>query len=225
MRRLTLPLALLATLALATSALAATNAAKFDLGFTTKKPGKSTGFSFDVAFANTGGNAVPAALKKFSISLPKGSKFDGAGALQCKASDKELEEKQSAACPANTFVGSGTATAVPPGGGNTIKTTVKIANGKKGAFEFFFAVNGTDVTSFRATAKGSTLTSQTLTGTLPGGIIVTSFKGSIKKKSRDGKNLITTPKTCPRSKKWEAGGNFKFADGSHKPTDTIGCRS
>ena len=48
MRKLTLPLALLAVLALAASAFAATTASKFDLGFTTKKPEKSTGFSFDV---------------------------------------------------------------------------------------------------------------------------------------------------------------------------------
>lgn len=225
MRRLTLPLALLAAMALAASAMAATNAAKFDLGFTTKKPGKSTGFSFDVAFANTGGNAVPAALNKFSISLPKGAKFDGAGAPQCKATDKELNEKQSAACPSNTFIGSGKATAVPAGGGNTLNTTVKIANGKSGRFEFFFAVGGTDVTGFRATAKGTTLTSQTLTGTLPGGVIVTSLKGSIKKKSSKGKNLVTTPKTCPKSKKWKFSGNFKFADGTHRPTDTVSCRS
>jgi hypothetical protein len=225
MRRLTLPLALLAVLALAGSALAATNAAKFDLGFSTKKAKKSTSFSFDVAFANAGGNPVPAALNKFSITLPKGSKFNSAGAPQCKATDKDLDEKFSAACPANTIVGSGKATAVPAGGGNSITTTVKIANGKSGRFEFFFAVGGKDVTGFRATTKGSTLTSQTLTGSLPGGVIVTSLKGSIKKKSTDGKNLITTPKTCPKSKKWKFSGNFKFADGTHKPTDTAACKS
>jgi len=225
MRKLTLPLALLAVLALAASALAATNASKFDLGLTTKKPGKSTGFKFDVAFANTGGNPVPAALTKFTISLPKGSKFNGAGAPQCKAADKDLDAKQSAACPANTFVGSGKASAVPAGGGAPIQTTVKIANGKSGRFEFFIAVGGNDVTGFRATAKGSKLTSQALTGTLPGGVIVTSLKGSIKKKSKDGKNLITTPKKCPKSKKWKFSGNFKFADGTHKPTDTVSCRS
>ena len=112
-------------------------------------------------------------------------------------------------CPANTFIGSGKATAVPAGGGNTITTTVKIANGKSGRFEFFFAVGGKDVTGFRATAKGSKLTSQTLTGTLPGGVIVTSLKGSIKKKSTKGKNLITTPKTCPKSKKWKFCGELQ----------------
>jgi len=224
MRKLTLPLALLAALALAASAVAATNAAKFDLGFTTKKPDRSTGFSFDVAFANTGGNTVPAALKKFVITLPKGSKFNGAGAPQCKAADKDLNEKQSAACPANTFVGSGKATAVPAGGGPAINTTVKIANGKRGRFEFFIAVGGKDVTGFRASTKGSRLTSQPLTGTLPGGIIVTSLKGSIKKQSAKGENLITTPDTCPRSRKWKFSGNFTFADGTHKPTDTAACR-
>ena len=225
MRRLTLPLALLAVLALAASAVAATNASKFDLGFSTKKPEKSTGFSFDVGFSNTGGNPVPAALTKFTISLPKGSKFNGAGAPQCKASDAELDAKQSAACPANTFIGSGKASAVPAGGGNTISTTVKIANGKSGRFEFFIAVGGNDVTGFRATANGAKLTSQALTGTLPGGVIVTSLKGSIKSKSSKGKNLITTPASCPKSKKWKFAGNFKFADGTHKPTDTVRCSS
>ncbi len=72
-----------------------------------------------MAFANAGGNPVPAALNKFTISLPKGAKFNGAGAPQCKATDAELDAKLSAACPANTFVGTGKATAVPPGGGNT----------------------------------------------------------------------------------------------------------
>ena len=154
MRRLTLPLALLAVLALAGLAVAATNASKFDLGFTHQEAGRSPPASRSTsAFANTGGNPVPAALNKFTISLPKGSKFNGAGAPQCKATDKELNEKQSAACPANTFIGSGKATAVPAGGGDTISTTVKIANGKSGRFEFFIAVGGKDVTGFRATTK------------------------------------------------------------------------
>ena len=225
MRRLTLPLALLAVLALATTALAQTNAAGFELGFTTKKPKKSAGFSFDVTFANVGGNPTPAALNKFTVSLPKGSKFNGAGAPQCTASEAVLDSKFSAACPRNTFIGSGKATAVPSGGGNTINTTVKIANLKGGKFRFFFALGGKDVTGFNATAKGSKLTSETLTGSLPGGVIVTSLKGSVKKKSAGGKNLITTPGTCPKSKKWTFGGNFKFADGSHKVTDSVTCRS
>ena len=224
MRRLTLPLALVAVLALAASALAATNATKFDLGFSTKSTAKSTAFSFDVAFANAGGN-VPAALNKFSISLPSGSKFNGDGAAKCTASESELDTKFSAACPSNTIVGSGKATAVPAGGGNTIPTTVKIANQGKGKFRFFFALGGKDVTGFTATAKGAKLTSQTLTGSLPGGVIVTSLKGSIKKKSSKGKNLITTPKSCPKSKKWKFGGSFNFADGTHKVTDSVSCRS
>ncbi|HEX5910409.1 MAG TPA: hypothetical protein VFY44_07940 [Thermoleophilaceae bacterium] len=225
MRRLTLPLALLAVLAMAASALAATNAAKFDMGFTTKKPAKSTAFSFDVAFANTGGNQVPAALNKFSIALPAGTKFNGDGAAKCTAAETELDTKFSAACPSASIVGSGKATAVPSGGGNSINTTVKIANQGKGSFRFFFALNGKDVTGFTAKAKGSKLTSETLTGSLPGGVIVTSLKGSIKKKSAKGKNLITTPKSCPKSKKWKFSGTFNFADGTHKVSDSVSCKS
>ena len=226
MRKLTLPLALLAVLALAASAVAATNASKFDLSLSTKKTEKSTSFKFDVAFANTGGNAVPAALNKFSVSLPKGSKFNHAAASQCKATEQELTQQGSAnACPRGSEVGSGTATAVPPAGGATIKTTVKIYNMTGKTFLFQFQLNGADAARFGAKSKGSTLTSETLTGTLPGDVIVTSFKGKINKKSSKGKNLITTPKKCPKSKKWKFSGNFKFADGTHKPTDTVACRS
>jgi hypothetical protein len=224
MRRLTLPLALLAVLAMAASAAAATNAAKFDLGLSTKKVKKSTSFSFDVVFANTGGNPVPAALNKFSISLPSGSKFNGDAATKCTASEADLDKKFSSACPRGSIVGSGTATAVPAGGGNTIKTTVKIANLGKGKFRFFFAVGGNDVTGFTASAKGAKLTSETLTGSLPGGVIVTSLKGSIRAKSSKGKNLITTPGSCPKSKKWKLAGTFNFADGTHKVTDTAACK-
>lgn len=224
MRRLTLPLALLAVLALAASAVAQTNAAGFDLGFTTKKAKKAAGFSFDVTFANVGGNPTPAALNKFSVSLPSGSKFNGAAATRCKATEAELDAKFSAACPRASIVGAGKATAVPPGGGNAINTTVKIANLSGNKFRFFFAVGGKDVTGFSATAKGSKLTSQTLTGSLPGGVIVTSLEGSIKKKTSGKKSLITTPK-CPKSKKWKFGGTFNFADGTHKVSDTVSCRS
>lgn len=225
MRKFTLPLALIALLALAASAVAATNAAKFDLGFSTKKTAKSTSFSFDVVFANAGGNATPAALNKFSVSLPKGSKFNGSGAPKCTASEADLDKQFSAACPRNTIVGAGKASAVAPGGGNPINTTVKIANQGGGKFRFFFAVGGNDVTGFTATAKGAKLTSETLTGSLPGGVIVTSLKGKISKKSSKGKNLITTPKSCPKSKKWKFGGTFSFADGTHKVTDTAKCKS
>jgi len=225
MRRLSLPLALLALLALAASAVAQTNAAGFDLGFTTKKAKKATGFSFDVTFANVGGNPTPAALNKFSISLPAGSKFNGSAAPQCKATEAELDAKFSAACPRNTLVGSGKATAVPAGGGNNINATVKIANLGANKFRFFFAVGGNDVTGFTATAKGAKLTSQTLTGSLPGGVIVTSLKGSISKKTSGKKSLITTPAKCPRSKKWKFGGTFNFADGTHKVSDSAKCSS
>ena len=225
MRRLTLPLALLAVLALAASAAAATNAAKFDLGLTTKKIGKSTGFSFDVVFANAGGNPVPAALNRFSVTLPKGSKFNHAAAPQCTATDKQLTDKGSAACARATQVGTGKASAVPAGGGNTLDTTVKIFNMDRNQFMFQIQVGGNDAARFFAKSKGSTLTSDSLTGTLPGGVIVTSFQGKIQPKSSKGKNLITSPSTCPKSRKWKFSGTFKFADGTHKPTDTGACRS
>ena len=225
MRRLTLPLALLAALALAASAAAATNAALFDLGFATKKTAKSTSFSFDVAFANAGGDPVPAALTRFTVSLPKGSKFNHAGAPQCTATDKQLTAKGSAACAAKTQVGTGKASAVPAGGGNTINTTVKIFNMDKKQFMFQIQLAGKDAARFFATTKRTSLASQALTGKLPGGVIVTSLEGSIKKKSSDGKNLITSPAKCPKSKKWTFGGTFKFADGTHKVTDTASCKS
>ncbi len=225
MRRLTLPLALLVVLAVAASAMAATNAAKFDLAFNTKKPERSTAFSFNVAFANTGANQVPAALNRFSISLPKGAKFDHAAVPQCAAEDKQLTQKGSAACSAKTVVGKGKATAVPAGGGNTIKTTVKIFNMNRRQFMFQFQIGGKDVVRFFATSKGSKLTSEKLTGTLPGGVIVTSLKGSIAKRHKGKRNLITTPRKCPKSRKWKFSGSFKFADGTHTPTDTVSCKS
>ena len=87
----------------------------------------------------------------------------------------------------------------------------------KNAFLFLFLVGDAVVTAFDANIKGATISSEGLTGALPGDFVVTQFNGTIEKHSKGrGKrrrNLVTAPKVCPaRNRKWKNTGSFVFQD-------------
>ena len=209
----------------AAAALAKSEATTFAVKQTTRAEGASTAVSFKIVFGDSEApTGVPSGLKSFKIKLHKGSKIDGRGAAQCKTTSEELMSKGVAACPASSRIGSGTASATSAAGATVKVDSVifnEVAEGKD-AFLFVFLLNGAVVTGFDANIKGGTISSQGLTGVLPGDFVVTKFNGTIKKHSKGrGKarrNLITAPKVCPPgSRKWKNTGSFIFQNGD---TDT-----
>lgn len=218
--------------ATAAAALASSEATTFSVKHSARAEGVSTGIAFKIAFADPDApNGLPSGLKSFKIKLHKGSKIDPKGAAQCTVSNEALMSQGAAACPASSRIGTGTASATSAAG-QTVTVDAVIFNERVDggdAFLFVFLVNDAFVTAFDAAIKGGTISSQGLTGTIPGDLVVTRFNGTIGKHSTGrGKrrhDLITTPSACPRSKKWTNGGTFAFQNGNKdSATSTSPCK-
>jgi hypothetical protein len=212
-------------------AIAAPEATTFSFKQSAHSTKSSTGIAFAVEFGDPAvPTGVPSGLKSFKITMPKGAKFDAAGAAQCKTTPDDLMAKGAAACPAASRVGTGKATAT--NGTAVVDVTGYIFNEKvkgKNAFLFLFLINNGYAAAFDAPIKGGTLSASGLNGAIPGGLIVTKFSGSIAKHSKGrGKkkhNLITTPSSCPKSRKWTNKATWTFVDGSKdSSTSTSACK-
>jgi hypothetical protein len=213
-------------------AYASSQATTFSFKQSSHKPGTSTGIAFKVEFGDPdAANGVPSGLKDFKITMPKGAKIDPAGAAQCTATEDDLMSKLAAACPAASRIGSGKATATN-GSTVTLDVTGYVFNAKaagKNSWIFLFLINNGYAASFSAPVKGGTLSAKGLSGAVPGGLIVTKFAGTIGKHSKGkGKkkhNLITTPSSCPKNKKWTNKATWAFVDGSKdSSTSTSTCK-
>lgn len=221
----------LAVVSTAAVAFASSQATTFSFKQSAHKEGASTGIAFKVEFGDPdAANGLPAGLKDFKISMPKGAKIDPAGAPQCKASNADLMAKGAAACPASTRIGTGKATATD--GNATVNVEGFVFNekvGKKNSWLFLFLINDAYAAAFDAPVKGNTLSAKGLTGAVPGGLLVTKFAGTIGKHSKGrGKkkhDLITAPTVCPKSKKWTNKATFTFLDGSKdNATSSSSCK-
>ena len=201
-------------------ALAATEATTFSVKQTTRAERASTGVKFKIGFADPDApNGVPSGLKSFKIKLHPGSKIDRRGAVQCEVSNEELTSEGVAACPSSSRIGSGAVTATSAAG-VSVKADAVIFNERvenRNAFLFVYTINGVFASAFDAYVKGNKISSQGLTGALPGDFVVTQFAGTINKKSTGRgnrrRNLITTPKVCPRGRKWTNTATFNFQNG------------
>jgi hypothetical protein len=215
----------------ATVAFASSQATTFSFKQSSHKAKTSTGIAFKVEFGDPdAANGLPAGLKDFKITMPRGAKIDPAGASQCKTTEADLMAKGAAACPAATRIGTGKATAT--NGTATVDVAGYIFNTKaagKNAWLFLFLINDAYAASFNAPVKGATLSAKDLTGAVPGGLLVTKFAGTIAKHSKGrGKkkhNLITTPSSCPKNKKWTNKATWVFVDGTKdSSTSTSACK-
>jgi hypothetical protein len=212
-------------------AFGSSEATTFSFKQSAHKPSAPTGIAFNLEFGDpAAANGLPAGLKDFKITMPKGAKFDPAGAAQCKATNAELMAQGAAACPAASRIGKGQATAT--NGTAVVDVAGFIFNEKasgKNAFLFLFLINGAYAAAFDAPVKGSSLSATGLTGAVPGGLLVTKFSGTIDKHSKGrGKKkhvLITAPSACPKSKKWINKATFTFLDGTKDTaTSTSACK-
>jgi hypothetical protein len=217
----------------ATVAFASSQATTFSFKQSSHKAGTSTGIAFKVEFGDPdAANGVPSGLKDFKITMPKGAKIDPAGAAQCKTTDANLMSKGAAACPAATRIGTGKATATSTDGSTNLDVAGYVFNAKsagKSSWLFVFLINDAYAASFYAPVKGPTLSAKGLTGAVPGDLLVTKFAGTIAKHSKGkGKkkhNLITTPSSCPKNKKWTNKATWVFVDGSKDTsTSTSACK-
>ena len=82
--------------------------------------------------------------------MPKGAKFDAAGAAQCKATNADLMAKGAAACPAASRVGTGKATAT---NGTAVVDVAGFIFNEKAKASFTFVDGTSDSTTSSSACK------------------------------------------------------------------------
>jgi hypothetical protein len=200
-----------------------------ELRLTTAKTGASTGVFATEIFNARYPNGQLKPLRHSLIAFPKGTTFDVAATDTCSATDADFKAQGMSACPESTKIGSGTTTVVTTGTPaeiGPIQLDVSAFARKDGQILVFHS-GGLYLSSQLVIAHGRFQT----TSTNPNCVVVTetpncqhgeftphSLTVSYPARSRvvNGRrhNLATTPRTCPKSRRWSFGDIHTFADGS-----------
>lgn len=195
--------------------------------FTTKRPHASTGVVVAIDYFNPQDRAAkPPAVRRIVTRLQAGTTIDPSVVAQC-----DEPRALAGACPPDSRVGSGTITVATGFPGPlailTEDTTLFAANH---GLIFLTQDRATHLRMANtATVQGNTMTSTLTTplpGTLPDGGALREIRLNINAISKGSgasrRNLVTTPATCPRSRRWTNLGTFTYADGV---TQTVGSSS
>jgi hypothetical protein len=199
--------------------------------FTTKKPGTPSGRIFhDEFFDARDRSAKPPPVQHIHIQLPHGARFNWRAVPLCTASDAELTAMGASACPAGSRVGAEVYsfdTGVD--GPNRIVTSdITFLNNR----EELIILTRERQTGTRVVTRGK-LGRETfdfdlppLPGTPPDGgadkLEDAKYPVSI---GPTGKAWLTTPRTCPRSRKWTFRADYTFRNGEKVTrTSTSPCK-
>jgi hypothetical protein len=199
--------------------------------FTTKTPGAPSGRVFHDEFFNAGDrSAKPPPVHHIHIQLPHGALFNWHAVPLCTASDAELMAMGEAACSPFSKVGSEVYTfdTGAPGPNRFVTSDISFLNN---ANELII-LSRERQTGTRVSTRGK-LGRDTfdfdlppLPGTPPDG-------GADKREDAkypvtigpSGKAWLTTPRTCPRSRRWTFRADYTFSSGEKvSRTSTARCK-
>lgn len=189
----------------------------FGVRFSPSTPGTATTFDLHIVYRREADPAgKPSPIRHLVIQLPSGTRINTAGLPRCTASDQQIQAQGTAACPADSRVGSGTLTAItgfgPPV--DPYATRVTIFNDGDGWVEIVQDERtGATLATDRLAANGSTLTGNP--PSVPGGppdgqTAVRQIDFTFPASSR----YVETPAICPSGRTWTSAAAFTFADGS-----------
>jgi hypothetical protein len=214
--------ALAAAAAMASAGTAAGTTGKradFSLGFSTKGRNAKAALVLHVVYKAAGDpNAKPSPIRKVVVHAPTGTRFHTGAVAKCTASDDQLMAEGSGACPAESRIGSGKLSA-DTGFGPPVDPTsgdLTLFNSGTAIIEVVTAPGTDRVLGIdRLKIAGSTLTGHP--PTTPGGppdgeTAVRQIDFTIERAT----GYLTTPRSCPRSRRWVATGTFGFKDGAEE---------
>jgi hypothetical protein len=223
--------ALAAAVAMASAGVAAGTTGKradFALGFSTKGRGARSALVLHVVYKSPGDpNGKPSPIRKVAVAAPLGTRFHTGAVPKCTASDDQLKAQGSGACPPESRVGTGKLTADTGFGPpiDPVAGDLTLFNSGTEIVEVVTAPGTDRVTGIdRLRIAGSTLTGHPPMA--PGGppdgeTAVRQIDFTIDRKT----GYVTTPRSCPRSRRWIATGTFGFKDGSEETLNsTAGCK-
>jgi len=199
--------------------------------FTTKKPGAPSGRIFHDEFFNASDrSAKPPPVQHIHIQLPHGARFNWRAVPVCSASDAELMAQGESACPARSKVGAEVYsfdTGVP-GSNRMVTSDISFLNNEN---ELIILTrerqSGTRVvTRGKLGPETFDFDLPPLPGTPPDGgadkLEDAKYPVSI---GPSGKAWLTTPRACPRSRKWTFRADYTFRNGEKVTrTSTSPCK-
>jgi hypothetical protein len=193
--------------------------ADFSLGFSTKARGARAALVLHVVYKAAGDpNGKPSPIRKVVIRAPSGTRFHTGAVAKCAASDEDLQAQGSGACPAASRVGAGKLTADTGFGPpiDPVAGDLTLFNSGTAIIEVVTAPGTDRVLGIdRLKIAGSTLTGNppsTPGGPPDGETAVRQIDFTIARAT----GYVTTPRTCPRSRRWISRGTFGFADGAEE---------
>jgi hypothetical protein len=201
-----------------------------ELRLTTVRPGASTGVFATEIFNARYPNGQLKPLRHSLIGFPKGTRLDALGAVTCSADDDDFSSEGMSACPAASKIGAGNASVMSTGTpvqAGPIELDLTVFARTDGSL-FVFSQEGAYLSSMRIRAVRKRFQRAdpkpmcfVVTERPPckhGEIVPRSLTVYFPPHSRvvNGRrhNLITTPRRCPRSRRWKFFDKHTFADGS-----------
>ena len=188
--------------------------------FSAKKPSTSTGINSVLTGSDPGApNAKPDPATKVVIAFNAGTKFNNKAVPQCNLNKAQVEADPEGACPANTKVGTGSASAnAAPVLQEAVGERVTAFN-KSGGIWFALSPSGSvgQKLALEGKLSGSKLTTTVpVLPIIPGApatpdntVSLTEFILNIPKKGSGSKAFITTPSKCSGGK-WTNKATFTY---------------
>jgi hypothetical protein len=199
-----------------------------DLRLTTHEPGQPTGGTLHIVWPDAGKSGKPKPEKLGVFDLPKGSRIDEAAIPTCTASDTELKLRGGSACPPGSRLGPGHVEFVS-GIGQPVDPFSLDNYWYHGPHQIFglFHVRGTShptIAVNRVEIRGASFIARpSLPPGFPPGektVPKESHQKILRLVTAKGA-FLTTPPTCPRSRRWVAHAAVTYDDGSVQRTKSV----
>jgi hypothetical protein len=220
------PVALCVLLALAVAVPGAASAAgarqSGSIRWTSTRPGSASGLSIDLRFHNPDGASLkPYSVAKLVVRSPAGARVDTTVPPRCEASDAQLIAQGFDGCPRSTRIGSAVVDGDTGSSGPFPRYTRTHVRNYNGDHEIIGVGINDDLPAIRSVdhtrIEGSTSTTSfpIFPGQPPPDPFVAfrRLRIQLDRYVRGGRSYITTPPTCPRSRRWTITATFTYHDG------------
>jgi hypothetical protein len=199
---------------------------RFEFSYTSKKPGTRTGFKYRVKLKQQG-DQQPPTVRELRLTFGKGTKIDTGAVPACAATQDELNQQGSAACPPASRVATGEAD-VYIGTATPLALTATVFNTDEGIVAILVDANGNVIRTLSGKVTGGRVLVVPIPKVeLSGGkeAALVRFELNISKAGTDRRPWARTPKTCTK-KGWSVVYAPLFDPiGRVKLTDVTRCRA
>ena len=194
----------------------AQSAESYDIALSPAKANRSAGLTLAGTFD---GQKV---IDRVRFKLPSGSRFDTAAVARCSKTPQQIEAEggPAKACPEESAIGEGEATAVV--GGNPLKIPLRVWN-RRNAMIINFQIGDTGFFAI-APIEGRTI-SVPLNQAPALDAKATGFSLTIERQPAGEDPYLRAPRVCPGSRKWRSQLEYRtFQGGTTTLRDTVSCK-